>query len=390
MKIRASAQKVIRMLEESGFEAYMVGGAVRDLLLNRPIRDIDICTSATVEQIKSLFPKHADIGGEHGTLLVHQEEDSFEVSQFKGDPASKSQERSIMTDLKYRDFSCNAIAMRGNGEIIDPFHGQQAIKEKKIQLVNNDPARFIDDPLRILRGIRLALELGFEIDEKTEKWMKEHAEHIQRPAKERIAQEFEKLFARPVSKRQLEFLLNNKVVKELDGLFPERQQLLEGLSKLPSSFYMEGIQNFWVTASYSTNLTETKNVLKMYKQSRKIIKYSVKVVEHVLLYKTEGDFNNVHLYCLGKDGIEGACILLSLLLGKEMPILQYDKRYQELPIHHVKELAITGSDLITWFPQQSGKWIGEMLNKIEKQVVLKKLNNDKEEIYDWIKRELTQ
>lgn len=386
MKINAAAKKILHKLEKSGFEAYIVGGAVRDFLLQRPIRDIDICTNATVEQLKKIFPKHSDIGGDHGTLLVHMNGEHFEVSEFKGD--SKTNEKTLLTDLMYRDFSCNAMAMKADGTIIDPFGGQETIKNKTIRVVNDDPNRLLDDPLRLLRGIRLAIELNFQIDRNTEKWMNQYASLIQQPAKERIAQEFEKLFENIISKNHLHYLLTHKVVTEIELLFPERSQLLHGLEKLPATFSVIGKEIFWLIASFTNKEEKTKEILKIYKRSRKMVKFVTNVVEYVLLFQKQGEFNDLHLYRLQENGIKGACTLLSLLKGKEINSFLYEQRYRQLPIHNREQLAISGSDLITWFPNKQGKWIGSTIQTVEEEVVLKKLANEKQHIYDRIIREL--
>jgi len=124
------AAAIIQVLEGSGHEAYFVGGSVRDHLMERALGDIDIATSATPDQIQSLFPKTVDVGAEHGTIIVVTEHDSFEVTTFRTDGTYTDNRRpdevifvkSLSEDLKRRDFTMNAIAMTRTGEILDPFH----------------------------------------------------------------------------------------------------------------------------------------------------------------------------------------------------------------------------------------------------------------------------
>lgn len=130
-----SAVPLLTEIEHAGYEAYFVGGAVRDLLLDREIADVDIATSATPEEIKAIFPKTIDVGIEHGTIVVLFKGRTFEVTTFRAEseyedyrrPSGVQFIRSLEEDLKRRDFTMNAIAMDKSGQLFDPFHGKQAI-----------------------------------------------------------------------------------------------------------------------------------------------------------------------------------------------------------------------------------------------------------------------
>ena len=136
---------VIKKIEDAGFEAYFVGGSVRDLLMNKPIDDVDIATSATPEEIKNIFDKTVDVGIEHGTILVLYGGESYEITTFRTEgnyvdyrrPESVSFVKSLEEDLSRRDFTMNAIAMTKEGNFIDPFHGMEDIKNTIIRSVGN-------------------------------------------------------------------------------------------------------------------------------------------------------------------------------------------------------------------------------------------------------------
>ena len=170
-KVFLAAFPVIQKIEEAGFEAYFVGGAVRDHLLKREIHDVDIATSATPTEIKSIFSSTVDVGIEHGTILVLYNGQSFEVTTsdqnpnimiFAG-PDSVIFIRSLHEDLKRRDFTINAMAMDVTGTIIDPFGGQIDLESKLIKTVGKAEERFQEDALRLMRAIRFVGQLGFTL-----------------------------------------------------------------------------------------------------------------------------------------------------------------------------------------------------------------------------------
>ena len=135
------ALPVLEKIKEAGFEAYFVGGSVRDALLNRPIHDVDIATSSYPEETKQIFPRTADIGIEHGTVLVLDGDEEYEVTTFRTEdvyvdyrrPSAVSFVRSLEEDLKRRDFTVNAFALDETGEIIDLFHGLEDLETKSCE-----------------------------------------------------------------------------------------------------------------------------------------------------------------------------------------------------------------------------------------------------------------
>lgn len=129
---------ILELIEKAGFEAYFVGGSVRDYILGSPINDVDIATSATPQEIKRIFPKTADIGIDHGTVLVIADSGTYEITTFRTEsdysdfrrPDSVQFVRSLTEDLQRRDFTMNAMAMDKSGNIIDPFNGRHDLAEK--------------------------------------------------------------------------------------------------------------------------------------------------------------------------------------------------------------------------------------------------------------------
>jgi len=192
---------IIETLVSAGFEAYAVGGCVRDSILGRAPKDWDITTNAEPWQVKRLFRSTIDTGIEHGTVTVMLDHEGFEVTTYRIDgkyednrhPSEVSFTRELSEDLLRRDFTINAMAYNESAGLVDLFGGIEDLKNGVIRAVGNPAERFNEDALRIMRAARFASELGFEIEEETEKAMADYAENIRDVSAERIRVELQKL-----------------------------------------------------------------------------------------------------------------------------------------------------------------------------------------------------
>ena len=180
IQIPDKAKYIIETIQAAGFEAYVVGGCVRDSILGRCPEDWDITTSARPEQVKALFRRTIDTGIQHGTVTVMLDKEGFEVTTYRVDgkyedsrhPKEVTFTRNLKEDLLRRDFTINAMAYNDKDGIVDIFGGMQDLEKHMIRCVGNARERFSEDALRILRGVRFAAQLGFEIDEETKEGMK--------------------------------------------------------------------------------------------------------------------------------------------------------------------------------------------------------------------------
>ena len=221
-----SAVPVLEKLESVGFEAYFVGGSVRDFLLEKEINDVDIATSATPEEVKQLFSKTIDIGIEHGTVLVLYQNKSYEITTFRTEaeykdyrrPKEVSFIRNLREDLQRRDFTMNAIAMNKDGNIIDPFHGQESIRNKIIQTVGKAEDRFQEDALRMMRAVRFVSQLSFRIEKETLNALIDLVHLLEHIAVERKQAEFDKLLFGDNRKQALQLTLQTNIYSYLPGL----------------------------------------------------------------------------------------------------------------------------------------------------------------------------
>ena len=205
IQIPEKAKYIIETIQNAGFEAYVVGGCVRDSILGRPPEDWDITTSARPEQVKQLFRRTIDTGIQHGTVTVMLDKEGFEVTTYRVDgkyedsrhPKEVTFTPNLEEDLKRRDFTINAMAYNETEGLIDIFGGLKDIEAKMIRCVGNPEERFGEDALRIMRAIRFSAQLGYEIHEDTEAAIRKLAPTLQKISAERIQVELTKLLVSP-------------------------------------------------------------------------------------------------------------------------------------------------------------------------------------------------
>lgn len=215
--------RVIESLNRAGFDAYLVGGAVRDKLLGRPVADWDIATSATGDEINQIFRDVKHFSLKHETVTLVHEGSHYEVTNIGANDPS---ERTIKGDLGHRDFTINAMAYDPSGQIIiDPYNGKQDLKQRILRAVRNPFERFREDPLRLIRAVRISAELGFRIEKNTMEAVTGMASLLKLAAAERTRDELLKILL--IERPSLGFNLLRK--SGLLGAFlPE---LAEGIHK---------------------------------------------------------------------------------------------------------------------------------------------------------------
>lgn len=205
IQVPEKAGHIIETIIKAGFEAYAVGGCVRDSILGREPQDWDITTSARPEQVKALFPRTVDTGLKHGTVTVLQGGEGFEVTTYRIDGAYEDNRHpkeviftpSLEEDLKRRDLTINAMAYNDRTGLVDIYGGMEDIRRKLIRCVGDPRERFGEDALRILRAIRFSAQLGYTIDEETEAAVRELAPSLKNISAERIQAELVKLMTSP-------------------------------------------------------------------------------------------------------------------------------------------------------------------------------------------------
>ena len=201
INIPQKAAQILKTLNAAGYEAYVVGGCVRDSILNRVPGDWDITTSALPEQVKELFHRTVDTGIQHGTVTVMMDKEGFEVTTYRVDgeyhdgrhPDAVTFTRSLEEDLKRRDFTINAMAYHPEHGLVDLFGGMKDIDGKIIRCVGDPVERFTEDALRMLRAVRFSAQLGFTVEENTKAALARMSGNLEHVSAERIQTELVKL-----------------------------------------------------------------------------------------------------------------------------------------------------------------------------------------------------
>ncbi|WP_067725497.1 CCA tRNA nucleotidyltransferase [Oceanobacillus damuensis] len=384
------ARPVLEHIEKHNHKAYFVGGCVRDLLLGRPLGDIDIATSAAPEYIQEIFPKVIPVGIEHGTVIVRHGKESYEVTTFRVDGDYTDQRHpdtvqfidEIDKDLERRDFTINALAMDLNGNIIDLFGGRDDIDHQIIRTVGNGYERFSEDPLRIIRALRFSSQLGFTIQSKTLEEMAALREEIENLAVERITNEFTKLFAGDYISSGISYLKELEIGKFL----PVMRDYPDIIHSIPST--IKPLKSFGEVIALFHILhpeVSVKHWVSSWKCSNKIKLEALQLVQAYKYFKTK-EMDPWLVYRLSPEFYAGFCRLVNILDHSAINIHELIKIEDQLVIKNKSELMINGYDIVELFPEkQKGPWLNHLLKRIEKEVVSGRLINNKKEIKDWIK-----
>lgn len=382
---------ILEKIESHKFQAYFVGGCVRDLLLERPIGDIDIATSATPEQIQEIFNKVIPVGIDYGTVIVRYEQESFEVTTFRLDgkysdqrhPDSVLYVRDINSDLKRRDFTINALAMDKTGNIIDLFNGKKDLQNQLIRTVGNGYERFREDPLRIIRAIRFASQLGFKIEKETLKNMSKIKDEIEHIAVERITNEISKTFSGDYIQQAIQYLIDTKIF----SLLPILKNNTYVIDKLPDE--LNPLHSFGEVIALFHSIERSIPISqwsKAWKVSNHSRNEATKICAALTYFEKQG-MDEWLVYQLPATYYKGFLRLLNILYPNEKieidDIVYIEKK---LPIHSRAEITFRGNDIIELFPNHhKGPWLGMLINDIEKEIVLHQLQNNKVKIKEWIK-----
>ncbi|MGP8153123.1 MAG: CCA tRNA nucleotidyltransferase [Smithella sp.] len=240
---RQHAEEIIHRLKQSGYEAYFVGGCVRDFVLGNASSDYDIVTSARPDQVMELFSNTISIGAKFGVIAVIVQSHPYEVATFRSDDIYEDGRHpshvhfsSVKEDVFRRDFTINGLLINpSTNEITDYVNGRSDIEKKIIRTIGNPDSRFNEDFLRMLRAIRFAANLGFVIETETIKAIERNAPKINQISAERVREELNKILTRGGSRRGFELMSQTNILKEI---LPEIDKL-KGVEQ-PPRFHPEG------------------------------------------------------------------------------------------------------------------------------------------------------
>lgn len=432
-----AVKEIIERLESAGYEAFAVGGCVRDAVLGRVPADWDITTSAMPEEVKGLFSRTIDTGIQHGTVTVMKDHVGYEVTTYRIDgeyedarhPKEVSFTSNLVEDLKRRDFTINAMAYNDRVGIVDEFDGIEDLEKGIIRCVGEAKDRFGEDALRMLRAVRFSAQLGFKIDEPTKEAINELAPNLEKISAERIQAELVKLLVsdHPEYLREAyETGITAVVLPEFDDIMKQEQNdafhentvgehTLRSLLQVENDKVLrltmlfhdvgkpmtysrteEGVTRFFGHPDISSDMSrEIMRRLKFDNDTTDKVKKLTAV--HDLFIKNAPNRVRRAMSKVGKE------LFPYFLKVRKANILAWKEDAQEKALADlkeltdiyegilergecvcIKELVVDGKDLIAAGVQQ-GKQIGEILNELLEIVLEEPEKNKKETLLNYVK-----
>ena len=375
-------QNVLDTLNKTGHEAYVVGGCVRDSLMGKQPNDWDVCTSASPQETKECFSNHQtiDIGMKHGTVgVIFQMKDSgcidcfdtyydvVEITTYRIDGEYKDSRhpddvqftKRIEDDLARRDFTMNAIAYNPADGYVDPYGGQEDIEREEIKTVGNPEQRFEEDALRIMRGLRFAAQLGFQIEETTAEAMQRLVDTVQKVSAERVQTELGKLVAGSFVDR---------VMAEHGGTL---EIAVPGIRCVPVA-HLPNIKTVRLAKLFPAEAEQHMRNLRMDRKT------TAEVAALARLFAGKEPENKIAVKrCIRAEGLEIATLYMEAL-GREKEI---DEIVENNECCTVEQLDISGRDLIE-MGIKDGREIGATLERMLDAVIEGRVENERGKLFD--------
>ncbi|MDY0138424.1 MAG: CCA tRNA nucleotidyltransferase [Candidatus Izemoplasmatales bacterium] len=383
-KIVSLGKIILSKLEEFGYEAYFVGGFVRDLLLNKKSDDIDITTNALPETVEKLFDKTIATGKKYGTVTVFIEDEKFEVTTYRVEkdylnhrkPESVLYTNHLEEDLKRRDFTINALAMDRFDKIIDLFQGQADLNNKLIRAIGNPDERFNEDALRMLRAIRFVSKLGFSVEEKTAESIRNNIEKISHLSNERVLVEFKKIFKNSYNKEALKVMENLNVAE----IFREFNQ---GIRVYNNSNYELNFIEFFTMSLFLENA-----VIPDYWRLSNYDRLMISTILEILYKVRDNGFTPYIVYSYGLSKSLSANRIRLVIYNSPSEEFSIKTIFNNLVIKKRSDLKINGSIIKKNIKNIEPKKIGNLIMEIEYHVVNNLLKNDELDLIKYARNKL--
>ena len=384
------ALPVMQQLVDAGYEAYFVGGSVRDMLLHKPISDVDIATSATPQEVKEIFSHTVDVGIEHGTVMVIHHKEGYEVTTFRTEegyedfrhPDKVTFVRSLEEDLKRRDFTINALAIGIDDQLMDFFDGIGDLERQCLRCVGDAKERFNEDALRMFRAVRFVGQLGFQIEEKTKNAISLLKMNLSKVAVERMKVEFEKMIQSSYRKEAMQLFVETGLYQACP-LFDGKDEILLKLAEFPLKEM--SVLQAWILFIDELNLSdkEVTHLLKSWKSSNEQIR-DVLVGYKTYRARKEEEWNFFFAYACP---YEVACEVEALLIAqdKSTSMKGLEATYHSLPIRSMNDIHLNGHDIIRILKlDKKGPIIGQVLKTVEKMILEQSISNDAEVLETYV------
>lgn len=356
------AKKVLNELNKYGYEAYIVGGFVRDYLLKRKSYDIDICTNAKPKEIKEIFKDACIPDEDYGSVIIQISNVRFEITTYRREisyinnrkPEEIEYVNELKEDILRRDFTINSICMDKNEKIIDLLNGKQDLINKTINTIGDSYIKFEQDSLRILRAIRFATILDFKLTSDIEYAIKRTKHLLKKLSYERKKQELDKIFVSTNIKKGIELL------KKL-----ELEEVLEiDLNKLENMGDCNDLLGIWALLDVTDIYPFTSNEKELIEDIRNLLEE--KTIDNKSLYKYD-------LY---------PNIVVASILGIDKKTVT--KMYNKLPIRSRKDLCVDANIITKVLDREPGSYLREIFEDLEDKILSNKLKNKKSVVLKYI------
>lgn len=350
---------ILKKLEKNGYEAYIVGGFVRDRILSIDTNDIDICTNALPQEVKKIFNLNKVIKDEFGSINIKIKKYNIDITTFREEsnynkhiPKNINYVKNVLVDIKRRDFTINSILMNSKCELIDYCNGMDDINKKIIKCIGDTNNKLKEDPLRILRAIRLSIKLNFRLDEDIIKFIKNNKKILENLSFYRKKEELDKILYSTNKLKGLEIL------KELglDSVLNIKYDKIK---------YSKDMLGMYAQIEFSDNYPLTKNEKDIIKKIREIL--SIGNIDNYIIYK----------YGLYISSIAGE------ILGIDYKTL--NKMYKALPIKSRKDLKIDVESIVK-LNNNCYNNINLILNELEKNIAIGNIKNKRSDIIKFLRK----
>jgi tRNA nucleotidyltransferase/poly(A) polymerase len=430
-----SVSDILNKFDKAGYEIYIVGGAVRDILMGRLVNDWDFTTNATPEEILKIIPE-GFYDNQFGTVGLTAEEfkKPFEITTYRTEqgysdarhPDKISWGKTLNEDLSRRDFTINALALDMDLKTIDLFEGQEDIKNKLIRAVGDANERFSEDALRMMRAVRIASELGFTIEENTFEAIRKNAALINKIAKERVKDELFKLLSSPNPYEGMVLFRNSGLMAEI---LPEMEKCFGVEQKSPGRHHIYDVGTHLMMSLKNCKSEDTitkfatlihdigkpqtykklaSGVITFYNHEMVSTRIAESIADRLRFSKKEKDkfitLVRWHQFTVDEHqtdsairrilrnvGLENMEDILALRVADRLGggaretswrLEEFKKRLIEVQKQpfSVRDLKIDGNDVMKELKLKPGPEVGQILEKIFEEVVEKKVENKKEEL----------
>ena len=359
------AFSLIKELHDNGFQAYIVGGFVRDYLLGIESNDIDITTNATPKEIKEIFSEDCLPNEDYGSVVVVKKGFQFELTTFRLEidyydnrhPIKVQYIDDLYQDLLRRDFVINTLCMNENKDIIDYLGGQSDLERKIVRTVGNAQEKLSQDSLRILRAIRFATMLDFSLDDDLVIAIKENKDSLYKLSFQRKKEELEKIFTSPNYRKGIKMLLDLGLDSCLE---------ISNLNKVLDSSSSISLMGIWAILDVSEKYPFNKNELELIDNIKNALK-----------------FNNLDPYVLYEYGLYVNSVAGEI---KGIDLKSITESYNSLVIKTRDDISIDSLTIMNLLHKEPGKYLKNIYDSLEKEILYKRLDNSEEVIKNYILR----